>query len=168
MVIRKNPIQPVVLSMNNKLGEMLSLHILVSWFYVKWSLGSLARNNTQNWKSQNHMKLLLSCLDLKLPLKQRIVSCYVHATLLYVVETWTLSEAIERRIQAFEMWIFRISWVDRFTNKEVLSSNRRWTTNNVCCQKLKIRILYWDSPEYRSGHGGKTKGNRNSTDFLAC
>jgi len=40
------------------------------------------------------------------------------------VEAWTLSDAMEKKLQAFEMWIFRrmlrMSWIERITNEEVL------------------------------------------------
>lgn len=43
------------------------------------------------------------------------------------MESWTLSEAMEKRIKAFRMWIQRsilkISWTDHITSNEVL--NRR-------------------------------------------
>ncbi|KAF6214379.1 hypothetical protein GE061_009119 [Apolygus lucorum] len=70
------------------------------------------------------MKPFLCHRDLGLDMKMRIVRCYVYPVLLYGAESWTLSEDAERRIQAFEMWVYRrllrISWVDRVTNAQVL------------------------------------------------
>jgi hypothetical protein len=46
--------------------------------------------------------------------------------MLYVCETWTIAREEMRRIEAFEMWCYRmkkkISWTDRITNEEVLVS----------------------------------------------
>ena len=43
---------------------------------------------------------------------------------LYGVETWTLRKEDEKRIEAFEMWMWRrmegVKWEDRVRNKEVL------------------------------------------------
>jgi len=39
-------------------------------------------------------------------------------------EAWMLSDGMEKKLQAFEMWIFRrilrISWIEIITNEEVL------------------------------------------------
>jgi len=57
-------------------------------------------------------------------LKKRIIKTIVWSTMLYSSETWTLTKEAIRRIEAFEMWIWRrvekISYTDRKTNKEVL------------------------------------------------
>jgi len=41
---------------------------------------------------------------------------------LYAAETWTLTQTERRRLEAFEMWIWRrmekISWLDEVTNEE--------------------------------------------------
>ena len=42
----------------------------------------------------------------------------------YATETWTLTQTDRRRLEAFEMWIWRrmekISWHDKITNEEIL------------------------------------------------
>ncbi|KAG1669230.1 CDP-diacylglycerol--glycerol-3-phosphate 3-phosphatidyltransferase, mitochondrial [Nymphon striatum] len=44
--------------------------------------------------------------------------------LLYGAETWTLNEAMEKRIRSLEMWFYRrilkIVWTDKISNKEVI------------------------------------------------
>ena len=53
-----------------------------------------------------------------------LVKCYIWATFLYGCETWTLTGSIEKKITAFEMWIYRrisrTSWTDKVTNQHVL------------------------------------------------
>ena len=48
----------------------------------------------------------------------------VWSVLLYGSESWTISRAMQERLQAVEMWflrrMLRIPWVDRVTNEEVL------------------------------------------------
>lgn len=64
---------------------------------------------------------MLTNRDLSLELKNRIVNCYIYPVLLYEVKSWTISEAMEKRIPAFQMWIYRIYWTGRITNNEVLN-----------------------------------------------
>lgn len=69
--------------------------------------------------------------DLSLELRVRMVRCYIFSVLLYGCESWTLDTSIEKKIDAFEMYIYRrilrISWVQRVTNVAVL--------NRMCKQK---------------------------------
>ena len=52
------------------------------------------------------------------------MQCYVWSTLLYGAETWTISKRMEKKINAFEMWVYRrmlrIQWTAHTTNNEVL------------------------------------------------
>jgi len=61
---------------------------------------------------------------MNLELKKRIMKCLVWSVALYAAETWTLTQTDRRRLEAFEMWIWRrlekISWLDKVTNEEVL------------------------------------------------
>jgi len=61
---------------------------------------------------------------MNLELKKRIMKCLVWSVALYAAETWTLTQTDRRRLEAFEIWIWRrmekISWLDKVTNEEVL------------------------------------------------
>ena len=61
---------------------------------------------------------------MNLELKKRIMKCLVWSVALYAAETWTLTQTDRRRLEAFEMWIWRsmekISWFDKVTNEEAL------------------------------------------------
>uniref|UniRef100_A0A8D8UNP4 Craniofacial development protein 2 n=1 Tax=Cacopsylla melanoneura TaxID=428564 RepID=A0A8D8UNP4_9HEMI len=69
-------------------------------------------------------KNLLCGHEIKLQLKIRMLRCYVFSVLLYGVESWTLTDTILKKIEAFEMWTYRrilkIKWTDKITNEEVL------------------------------------------------
>jgi len=58
--------------------------------------------------------------------KKRIVKAFVWSIALYGSETWTLQKSDIRRIEAFEMWIWRrmlkISWTEHKKNVEVLKT----------------------------------------------
>ena len=57
-------------------------------------------------------------------LEKRIIKSTVWNVALYAAETWALTKASRKLVEAFEMWIWRrmlkISWRDKVTNEEVL------------------------------------------------
>jgi len=59
-----------------------------------------------------------------LHLRKRMVKVFVWNVVLYGSETWTLRKEDIRRLEAFEMWIWRrmmkVSWIEHKTNEEVL------------------------------------------------
>ena len=58
------------------------------------------------------------------PLTSHNLSYATLGYFLYGCETWTLTESIEKKITAFEMWIYRrisrTPWTDKVTNQHVL------------------------------------------------
>ena len=82
------------------------------------------------------MKKVFCGWDLSLRLKIRLVRCYVLSVLFYGMEAWTLKKIDTKRLEAFEMWMYRrimrIPWTERVTDVEVL---RRLQ------QKEKVLIL---------------------------
>lgn len=75
------------------------------------------------------LKKVLSSHDIHMGIRTRMVRCYVFSVLLYGVEAWTLTENLLKRLEAFEMWVYRrmlrISWMDRVTNVEVMSRMKK-------------------------------------------
>ena len=68
-------------------------------------------------------KELLKC-GLNRDIKKRIVKALIGSVTLYGAETWTMRKEDVKRIEAFEMWIWRrmerISWTEHITNEEVM------------------------------------------------
>ena len=64
--------------------------------------------------------------------------------LFYGVEAWTLTEVSARRLEAFEMWLYRrilrVSWRDRVTNVEIL---RRMNKGKEVLDIVKVRKLQY-------------------------
>lgn len=60
--------------------------------------------------------------------RKKEVQCQVWSTLIYGVETWTLTKDALRRLEVFEMWSYRrmlcIPWTTKKTNTEVLQMMR--------------------------------------------
>ena len=86
---------------------------------------------------------LLTSKKLKLSTKIRIVMCYVYSIFTYGCEAWTLSKALEDKIEATEMWCLRrigsIKWSDRITNESVLRmlKTKRQLLSNIQKRKTK-------------------------------
>ena len=80
---------------------------------------------------------LFTC-KMNLELKKRIMKCSVWSVALCAVETWTLTQTHRRRLEAFEMLIWRtiekISCLDKVTNNEVLR-----TDTEKGCQKPAVQ-----------------------------
>ena len=57
-------------------------------------------------------------------LKKRLVKTLVWSVALYGSETWTIRKEEFKKLEAFEMWIWRrmekVSWTEHITNDEVL------------------------------------------------
>ncbi|KAJ4439519.1 hypothetical protein ANN_07643 [Periplaneta americana] len=55
-------------------------------------------------------------------LRKRVVKYFVWSVALYGAETWTLRRSEEKRLEAFEMWIWRrmerVKWTDRIRNEK--------------------------------------------------
>ena len=71
-----------------------------------------------------NMKKFFIRSDLSLQLRIRMIRCYIFSVLLYGCESWTLDPNTEKRIQAFEMYLYRrllrIPWILKVSNDEVL------------------------------------------------
>jgi len=57
-------------------------------------------------------------------IKKIIIKAIIWSVALFAAETWTYRKEDNRRLEAFEMWVWRkmekISWRDMKTNEEVL------------------------------------------------
>jgi hypothetical protein len=62
--------------------------------------------------------------ELSKNLKKRLVKALIWSVVLYGSETWTMRKKDVKRLEAFEMWIWRrmekVSWTEHVTNEDVL------------------------------------------------
>ena len=88
------------------------------------------------------LSTILTSKHLSIPLKIRVLTCYVFSVFGYGAEAWTLTKVLEKKIDAFEMWCLRkmggISYKDRVTNEEVL---KRLKTQRNLLRTIKQRKL---------------------------
>lgn len=126
MVISKNPPQPGMLTINNKIIEKVeTTTYLGSTVRENWDHSVEIRCRIEKARSTFiRMSGLFKCHFLNLPTRVRLLRCYVFPVLLYGAETWTVTEAASKRLDAFEMWLYRrilrIPWTAHVTNKNVL------------------------------------------------
>lgn len=83
--------------------------------------------------------------NLSLELKVRMIRCYVFSDLLYGCESWTLDPAIEKKLEAFEMYLYRrilrISWMQEITDEEVLNRMRKQRELMLAIKERKMRYI---------------------------
>lgn len=145
MVINKTNIIDVHLTINQTRIERVSQYTYLGTIINEnW-------DNTQEIKSRigkarstfNQMSAVFKSHDLTLETKIRLLRCYVYSVLLYGVETWTMRDETEKRLEAFELWLYRrilkISWTEKITNVEVLKrmNTKPELLNIVKCRKLQ-------------------------------
>ncbi|KAL1446308.1 hypothetical protein WDU94_012325 [Cyamophila willieti] len=77
----------------------------------------------------NKMSKVFKSHDLTIETKTRFLKCYIFSILLYGAESWTLNESLTKKLEAFEMWLYRrmlrISWTEHVTNVEVLRQMKK-------------------------------------------
>ncbi|CAG9835438.1 unnamed protein product [Diabrotica balteata] len=91
------------------------------------------------------MKQIFTSNNLTLPLKIRVLKCYVFPVLLYGMEAWTMTVTLTKKVEAFEMWsyrhILRISWTEHVTNEEVLRRIGKEREVEISIKKKKLEYL---------------------------
>ena len=120
--------------------------------------------------AKNKFSLLTSIFtskQLSIPLKLRVLSCYVFSVFGYGSEAWTLTTVMENKIEAFEMWclrkIGRISYKDRVTNEDVLKKLK--TQRNLLNTIKQRKLRYFGHIKRQNGFlkqtlEGKIEGTR--------
>ena len=67
---------------------------------------------------------ILKSRDITLPTKVRLVKAMVFPVVMYGCESWTEKKAEHRRIDAFELWcwriLLRVPWTSRRSNQSIL------------------------------------------------
>jgi hypothetical protein len=102
----------------------------------------------------NKRKELLS-KKINKDLRKRMIKTLIWPVALYACETWSLRKEDRKRLNAFEMWVWRrmerVSWTERKTNEEVLSmiQESRQIVRIVIERKKK-----WIGHQMRQSDGG--------------
>jgi len=98
MVISKNRVQPGSVYINNKPVERKAkFTYLGCTLNGDWDHSQEIKHRIEIARSTfMQMRPLLSGRNLNPALKKRIVMCYIYSILLYGLEAWTLSDAMEK------------------------------------------------------------------------
>ena len=125
MIISKNAVDAQIFIAGERVERVRSFKYLGCWLNEDWDETQEIRARIEQARDVFlKMKKLLCRRELSLKLRMRIVRCYVFPVLLYGCEGWTLTKALEKNLEAFEMWCYRrmlkIPWTDFVRNTEVL------------------------------------------------
>ena len=75
-------------------------------------------------KIMTNLDSILKSKDITLPTKVRLVKAMVFPVVMYGCESWTVKKAEHQRIDAFELWcwriLLRVPWTARRSNQSVL------------------------------------------------
>ena len=78
-------------------------------------------------KSDDKPRQLLKSRDINLLTKVRIVKAMVFPVVMYRCESWTIKKAEHQRIDAFELWswriLLRVPWTARRSNQSILNKS---------------------------------------------
>src|SRR5215469_9079892 len=93
----------------------------------------------------NKMKNLLTNIKVSIETRKRFVKCYVWSTLLYGCESWTQRNTDVSKIQAAEMWFWRIllkvSWIERISNEIILEKMNSSRKVMIQIRQKRLRLL---------------------------
>ena len=127
-------------------------------------------------KTFNSMREVLTARRLGMSTKLQLVNTFVWSVLLYGSETWTLTKALEQRLRAFELWVYRritrTSWKDKITNVDILKKVKVKRRLMVVIKQRKVSycghimrhdtlqktLLEWKSKEREQGESKEQRG----------
>ena len=88
---------------------------------------------------------ILKSRDIILPTKVRLVKAMVFPLVMYGCESWNVKKAERRRIDAFELWcwriLLRVSWTTRRSNKSILKEISLGCSLEGLMLKLKLQYF---------------------------
>lgn len=147
MIISKENITGVQLTINDRPVERVPTYLyLGSMLNEQWDNSQEIKIRIEKARAAFiQMSKLFKSHNLTLEIKLRLLRCYVFSILLYGVESWTLTEATTKRLEAFEMWTYRrmlkISWTDKISNIRVLQKLNKVKEIMLTVKRRKLEYL---------------------------
>ena len=78
-------------------------------------------------KAMTNLDSTLKSRDITLPTNVHVIKAMVFPVVMYGRESWTLKQAEQQRIDAFELWcwrrLFRVPWTGRRSNRTILKES---------------------------------------------
>ena len=92
-------------------------------------------------KVMANLDSILKSRDITLPTKVRLVKAMVFSVVMYGCESWTVKKAECQRIDAFELWCWRIPWTTRRSNQSILKEISPGCSLEGLMLNLKLQYL---------------------------
>ena len=96
-------------------------------------------------KVMTYLDSILKSRDITLPTKVCLVKVMVFPVVMYGCESWTIKEAVGRRINAFELWCWRrplrVPWTARRSNQSILKEISPEYSLEGLMLKLKLQAF---------------------------
>ena len=91
-------------------------------------------------KVMTNLDSIFKSRDITLPTKVRVVKALVFPVVMYGCESWTVKKAERQRIDAFEMWcwriLLRVTWNARRSNKSILKE----ISPGCCLEGMMLKL----------------------------
>ena len=84
---------------------------------------------------------MLKSRDIILPTKVRLVKAMVFPVIMYGCESWTIKKAEHQRIDAFELWCWRVPRTARRSNQSILKEISPGCSLEGLMLKLKLQYF---------------------------
>ena len=96
-------------------------------------------------KVMTNLDSIFKSRDIILPTKVRLVKAMVFPVVMYACESWTAKKAERQRIDAFELWcwriLLRIPWTARRSNQSILKEISPGCSLEGLILKLKLQYF---------------------------
>ena len=95
-------------------------------------------------KVMTNLGSILKRRDITLPTKVHLIKAMVFPVVLYGCESWTINKAECQRIDAFELWcwrLFRVPWTARRSNQSILKEISPGFSLEGLILKLKLQYI---------------------------
>ena len=96
-------------------------------------------------KDMTNLDSILKSRDITLPTNVHLVKAMVFTVVMYGCESWAIKKAEPRRIDAFELWcwrLLRVPWTARRSNQSVLKEISPEYSLEGLMLKLKLQYFY--------------------------
>ena len=84
---------------------------------------------------------ILKIRDITLPTKVGLVKAMVFLVVMYGCESWIVKKAEHQRIDAFELWCWRVPWTARISNQSILKEISPGCSLEGLMLKLKLQYF---------------------------
>ena len=109
-------------------------------------------------KAMINLDSILKSRDITLPKKIHLVKAMVFPVVIYACESWTIKKAEHQRIDAFELWcwriLLRVPWTARRSNQSILKEiSSEYSLEGLI---LKLKLQYFGHLMWRGYSSEKT------------